>query len=133
MQKEFTRAQAATLQNQEITAAGPGTILADFEALLDFVGLGGIESGGKNCRIPLASLAALDERMTHPLRPSLARPQQLSYPHLNGLYLLFRNTGLGVTSGKGDRARLSVQPNRLDQWRALNVEEHSFPVSGNSR
>ena len=46
------------LKNQPISESGPGTILADFQTLLDFVGTGGIATGGKNYRIPLAALAA---------------------------------------------------------------------------
>ena len=52
MEQEFTRAQGVILQKQEITDAGPGTILPDFEALIDFVGVGGIESGGKHKSTP---------------------------------------------------------------------------------
>jgi len=92
------------------------------------VGTAGIASGGKNHRIPLAALGDLDERMKNPLRPALVRPQQLSYPHLNGLYLLFRRTGLGVSSGEGSSGRLSVDPGRLAEWSALNAEERYFTL-----
>src|SRR5262249_39791195 len=74
------------LKETRIDESGPGTILRDFQTILDFVGTGGLQTGGKNHRLPLASLANLDERLSHPLRPALSRPQQLSYPHINGLY-----------------------------------------------
>src|SRR5207237_241534 len=105
-----------------------GTILRDFQTLLDFVGTGGIETGGKNYRLPLAALSDLDERMTDPLRPRMARPQQVSYPHLNGLYLLLRATGLGISSGEGVNGRLLVNPERLAEWGELNPEERYFTL-----
>ncbi len=128
MMLQQTQVHTDILKRQKIDESGPGTILADFEALLKFVGTVGIKTGGKNFRIPLAALNDLDERMTHPLRPKLERPQQLSFPHLNGLYLLFRSTGLGVASGQGTTGRLSVHPKALEQWKSLNPVEKYFTL-----
>lgn len=125
---KLAKAECDILKHQTIDASGPGTILEDFRALLDFVGTGGIKTGGKNYRIPPASLHELDVRMTHPLRPKLQRPQQLSYPHLNGLYLLLRTTGLGRSSGEGASGRLYVPEERLVEWRELNPEEQYFTL-----
>ena len=116
------------LKQQAIDESGPGTILTDFETLLRFVGVDGIETGGKCHRIPLARLAQLDELMTHPLRPKMERPQQLSFPHLNGLYLLLRSTGLGVTSGQGKTGRLLVDRDRQEEWSSLCYQEQYFTL-----
>ena len=122
MQK-LSSSQLKTLQAAKFDESGPGTILADFETLLSFIGSDGLRSSGKNVRIPLAALNDLDERMTHPLRPSLQRPQQVSFPHLNGLYLLLRSTGLGIATGVGASGRLVLNPPILSQWVALNPVE----------
>src|SRR5436309_15708606 len=127
MQK-LAKRQSEILKRQPIDESGPGTILRDFQTLLDFIGTIGIKTGGKNYRLPLATLGELDERMSHPLRPRKSRPQQLSYPHLNGLYLLLRTSGLGVSSGQGDSGLLSVHPQRLAEWHALNAEERYFTL-----
>ena len=116
------------LKRQQIDQSGPGTILVDFETLLAFVGSDGLKASGKNYRLPMAALGDLDEQMTRPLRPNLKRPQQLSYPHLNGLFLLLRATGLGISSGKGASGRLSVDPDRLGEWRTLSAEEQYFTL-----
>lgn len=116
------------LKQQPIDDSNPGTVLRDFQTVLDFVGTGGIKTGGKNYRLPLAALSDLDERMTDPLRPRLARPQQVSFPHLNGLYLLLRATALGISSGEGSDGRLSVNPDRLAEWGDLNPEERYFTL-----
>ncbi len=109
------------LASYEINEQGPGTILADFETLLGFVG-GGLKTAGKHHMLPMACLRDLDERMARPLRPNLDRPQQRSFPHLNGLYLLLRTTGLGVVT----KDRLELDPRVHSQWLELNPTERYF-------
>lgn len=101
----------------------PGTIVADFETLMDFVN-GGVRSTGKYHLLPMARLNELDERMTQPLRPKLQRPQQRSFPHLHGLYLLLRTTLIGIPSGNGKTlGSLGLNPFMCDQWKRLNPIE----------
>ena len=80
---------SALLQQQKITATEPGTILQDFQTLLDFVGEEGIPVSGKQNLLPMKSLAELNQRLSEPIQIALKRPQQKSYPPINGLYLLF--------------------------------------------
>lgn len=118
--------QNSKLSAQHIDNNGPGTILADFETLLDFVATG-VRSTGKYHLLPMDRLRELDEQMAHPLRPNLERPQQKSYPHINGLYLLLRATRLGVSAGQGKTSgRLLIDPLMLEQWRGLNPTEQYF-------
>ena len=115
------------LSNQVIDESGPGTVLRDFETLLEFVGLEGVRSTGKYHLLPLNRLFELDERLTHPLRPRLQRPKQQSFPHINGLYLLLRATELGVPQGLGKRTgKLLLEPAVLECWRTLNATERYF-------
>lgn len=115
------------LSNQVIDESGPGTVLRDFETLLEFVGLEGVRSTGKYHLLPLNRLFELDERLTHPLRPRLQRPKQQSFPHINGLYLLLRATELGVPQGLGKRTgKLLLAPAVLECWRTLNATERYF-------
>ncbi len=117
---------SSNLSIQQIDNSGPGTILADFEALLDFVS-GGVRSTGKYHLLPMDRLRELDERMARPLRPNLERPQQKSFPHINGLYLLLRATRMGVSAGQGKTSgRLLIDPLMLEQWRGLNPTEQYF-------
>lgn len=101
----------------------PGTIVADFEALMDFVA-SGVRSTGKYHLLPMARLNELDELMTTPLRPKLQRPQQRSFPHLNGLYLLLRATRIGIPDGQGKtNGKLVLDPFMCEQWAQLNPTE----------
>lgn len=115
------------LGSQVIDESGPGTVLRDFEILLEFVGLEGVRSTGKYHLLPLNRLFELDERLTHPLRPRLQRPKQQSFPHINGLYLLLRATELGVPQGRGkSTGKLLLEPAVLECWRTLNATERYF-------
>ncbi len=106
-----------------ITGDCPGTIVADFETLIDFVA-SGVRSTGKYHLLPMARLNELDERMTTPLRPKLQRPQQRSFPHLNGLYLLLRATQIGVPGGQGKTSgKLILDPFMCEQWAQFNPTE----------
>ena len=75
------------LASQIVDENGPGSILMDFEVLLGFLE-DGVRSTGKYHLLPMDRLFELDQLMTKPLRPRLKRPQQKSFPNLNGLYLL---------------------------------------------
>jgi hypothetical protein len=117
------------LGSQVIDESGPGTVLRDFETLLEFVGLEGVRSTGKYHLLPLNRLFELDERLTHPLRPRLQRPKQQSFPHINGLYLMLRATQLGVAQGGGKKTgKLLLEPAVLKCWRSLNATERYFTL-----
>ncbi len=116
----------ANLASQIIDENGPGSILKDFEVLLGFIEEG-VRSTGKYHLLPMARLFELDQRMTKPLQPRLKRPQQKSFPHLNGLYLLLRATQLGVPeSGGKSSGGLMLDVAMHSQWLRLNPTERYF-------
>ena len=115
-----------SLASQRIDENGPGSILMDFEALLGFVE-DGVRSTGKYHLLPMARLFELDQLMTKPLRPRLKRPQQKSFPHLNGLYLLLRAAQLGVPEGHGKASgTLTLDSAMHKRWLQLNATERYF-------
>jgi hypothetical protein len=104
------RSRSDVLSSRTIDENGPGSILADFEMLLAFVEEE-VPSTGKHHLLPMARLFEIDSRMTKPLRPRLSRPQQKSFPHINGLYLLLRATRLVIPEGQGKTgSRLTLDP-----------------------
>lgn len=121
------QSETEVLRRQVIDLNGPGTVLRDFESLLEFIGVEGLRSTGKYHLLPLDRLQELDERMSHPFRPQRERPQQRSFPHLNGLYLLLRATRLGVAKGMGKKTgRLVLDSAMVERWHALNWTEKYF-------
>ncbi len=120
-------AEANTLlQQQNITATEPGTILTDFQTLLDFVGESGLAVSGKHHLLPLKSLAELNQLLSEPIQTALKRPQQKSYPPLNGLYLLLRASGLGQIVYRGKKPFLVLHQELLSHWQNLNPTDRYF-------
>ncbi|MBI1914976.1 MAG: plasmid pRiA4b ORF-3 family protein [Planctomycetes bacterium] len=129
-QPGLTKADAALLRAQVIDADRPGTILRDFQTVLDFIGTGGVKAAGKNNLLPIDAVPVLDPKLARPLRLELTmkRPQLKSHPYLHGLHLLLRATGLTGVEGSGDKARLIVDPIVLDVWNSLNPTEKYFSL-----
>ena len=82
------------LHHQTIGENEPGAVLRDFASLLDFVGAREIAVSGKHQLLPMSLLAELNSRLSRTNQVGLQRPQQKSYPYINGLYLLLRASGL---------------------------------------
>jgi len=116
------------LTAQKIDDHGPGTILRDFDTLLEVVGVRGIAVTAQNYLLPLSALVPLNARMTHPIELGLKRPQQRSFPHLNALYLLLRASGLTDIEGRGTQWRLSLDQVVLESWHGLNPSERYFTL-----
>jgi hypothetical protein len=111
------------LRDQVIDDSGPGTILRDFEILLDFIGPDGVSVSGKKNFFPLKLLPQLNAQMTRPIEVGLKRPQQKSYPYINGLYLLLRAAGLALVEGFGSKQKMIIDKAVLQSWQAFNSTE----------
>jgi hypothetical protein len=122
----MTSAQEQFLRKQSVTADGPGTVLRDFQMLLDFLRPDGVEAAGKDNLLPIKFIGELDERLVRPLHLKLKRPQIRSHPSLQGLNLLLRATGLSRVEGAGSKAPLILDPQMLAQWDDLNATERYF-------
>ena len=72
------------LREQPVSEGGLGSVLRDFGTLLDFVGEREIKVSGTYQLLPMNALTDLNARLSKPLRILLSRPQQKSYPHING-------------------------------------------------
>ncbi|MDJ0574740.1 MAG: plasmid pRiA4b ORF-3 family protein [Xenococcaceae cyanobacterium MO_234.B1] len=118
----------ALLQQQNITETEPGTILQDFQTLLDFVGEKGIAVSSKQHCLSMKSLAELNQRLSEPVNTALKRPQQKSYPPINGLYLLLRASGLGQIVNRGKKPFLVLNGELLSSWKSFNPTERYFTL-----
>jgi hypothetical protein len=115
------------LRDTHIDEAQPGPILRDFQVLLDFVG-DGIPSAGKHHLLPMRRLAELNALLSRPIELRLKRPQQRSYPYIQGLYLLGCATELVCAEGSGTKARLVRNDPVLASWAGLNPTERYFTL-----
>ena len=69
--------QKQLLRSQTIDGEHPGTVLHDFQAILDRVGVAGVESAGKYNLLPMSLIGEFDQLLSRPLHLSLKmkRPQ----------------------------------------------------------
>jgi hypothetical protein len=66
--------------------------------------------------------------VSRPIEIDLKRPLQKSYPHINGLYLLLRATGLGIIEGTGRKKHIVPDEAVLESWHGLNQTEKYFTL-----
>ena len=83
----------------------------------------GSSVSGKRNLIPMKLLAELNQQLAEPLKIDLQRPQQKSYPSINGLYLLLRATGMGKILRQGKKTKLRLDSAIAQQWLAMNPVE----------
>lgn len=118
--------QEEFLRQQRIEETGPGTILPDFQGLLEFIGSEGIPVSKAQNFFSMKSLAEINARLSHPLEIDLNRPQQKSYSNIHGLYMLLRASGLSYIETKGKKYILKLEPTVLESWNSLNPTERYF-------
>lgn len=124
---ELTPSQSRILAAQDFEHQAPGTILADFDTLLRLIGEEGMPVTPAYL-LAMNSLETINRDLTHPLVLGLKRPVQKSYPHINGLYLLVRATGLSVIDTRFKKPLLKLDPSVLGSWRSLNAAERYFAL-----
>lgn len=116
------------LRSQTISELTPGSLLHDFAALLDFVATHELTATGKQQLLPLAALEELNSRMAQPLKLGLKRAMQKSYPHINGLFLLARATGLLRVVRHDETLLWRLDETALAVWQSLNHTEQYFTL-----
>ena len=121
--KMLSAEQKALLEAQDITLTEPGTVVHDFQVMLEAIGPKGFTVSAKRQQIPFKQLEEINQRMANPNRIDLKRPQQKSYPHIHGLYLLLRATSIIEISPKGKQAQLTLNSRIYDSWQQLNPTE----------
>lgn len=119
---------SSILKQQTIHELEPGTILKDFQALLNFVGEAGVPVSGTHHLIAAKLLAEFNQQLSEPIQIDLKRPVQKSYPPIHGLYLLLRTTGLGQIITKGKKPYIVLNPEVLQTWNQLNPTEKYFTL-----
>jgi len=119
----LTPDQTQCLKTQTFSDNEPGTLLKDFSTLLEFIGSTGIPVSGKNHLLAIKLLPQLNQLMSNPLDVRLKRPQQKSFPHINGLYLLLRASGLTKIAFEKKHAFVMLDHKVLADWQSLNPTE----------
>lgn len=118
----FSPEHEQVLRDLTITESGPGTVLHDFGAFLTFLTERETPVTGTH-QLPLRVLPEINARLARPLELGLKRPQQKSYPHIHGLYLLVRASGLICIEETPKKSLLAVDDAVYQVWENLNPTE----------
>lgn len=110
------------VQNMQIDDTHPSTLLHDFEAIMS-VFREKKQSLTKKHQIPLKLLKVINEHLKNPIDVRLKRPQQKSYPRIEGLYLLLRASGLTIIDETTKTPKLIFHESWYQQWQELNATE----------
>jgi len=125
---EWMDEQELTLCALVVDENGPGTVLRDFQALLSFVQGRDLPVSKTYQLPPLQVLPDINCRLAHPVALGLKRPQLKSYPHIQGLYLLLRASGLGSIRGTPSKPVLAIDEVVYNSWSSLNPTECYFTL-----
>lgn len=115
------------LRKTAIADEAPGYVLQDFNLMLDFVDTVA-PSLTKSHLLTLKDLTPLNQNLHRKIEHGLTRPVQKSFPHINGLFLLLRASGLTVLDGTGRKPRLAADATAMQSWTSLSPEERYFSL-----
>ena len=119
---KFSPKHKQLLQDIVISSDYPGSIIYDFDVLLEYIRDHDIVITGTHL-LPIRILPEINAYLKHPLQVGLKRPQQKSYPHIHGLYLLVRASGLTYVSVTSKKSFLQVDKTVYQMWKKLNPTE----------
>jgi len=125
---ELTDGHQQTLRTLKVGEDGPGTVLRDFQMLLSFVQERELPVSKTYQLLPLKVLPEINAHLAYPIALGLERPQLKSYPHIQGLYLLLRASGLGCIRGTPAKPVLAIDKAICDSWNGLNPTERYFTL-----
>jgi len=124
---EFSYEHKRILKDTIITETGPGTILRDFDAIINYLKEKDLPVSGTH-QFPRSLLPEINTLLSRPIQLGLKRPDQKSYPHIDGLYLLLRASGLACIGGRGRKLFLLVDKGIYQIWEGLTPTEKYFTL-----
>ncbi len=128
LREEIPESLISTLKETVISATQPGTIVQDFNRLLEFVREKPPEVSKSQHLLPMKLLEAINQLLSQPVQLALKRPIQKSYPHINGLYWLLRASTVVSVDIRGKKPYLQVDDAQYASWHALNPTEQYFTL-----
>ena len=120
---ELTAEHKRTLRALALDDSRPGTVLRDFDTLLSFVQGRDLGLSKTYHLLPRKILPEINAQLAHPIEIGLVQPQLKSFPHIQGLYLMLRATGLGVVGGTSRKPVLVIDEALYESWSSLNPTE----------
>lgn len=124
----FTEEDAQILKDTVINRKTPGTIVQDFNSLIEYIQTNQVKITKRTDYFSLKQLAPMNEILSHPIKLNLNRPSQKSFPNLRGIFLLLRGTGIIKIKNIGREKYCQIDNTVLDEWSNLNDTEAFFTL-----
>ncbi|MFZ4536977.1 plasmid pRiA4b ORF-3 family protein [Propionivibrio sp.] len=124
----LTEAERVVMVETAAAPQLPGTILRDFEMILDFIGTEGVPVSPKSSEFNLAKLPEINARLVEPGNIGFSRGRQISFPHVDALHLLLRYSHLVRIDRSQSTSRMVVDAALRQRWQALNPSERYFTL-----
>jgi hypothetical protein len=122
-EEPFPELFAQLLQSQVISETGPGTILRDFERILELLKAQGLPLAKNRNGWALKVMEDLNQGLSKPIDHLFQRPVQKSFPPLQGLFMLVRSLGISQIVRDKKQDYLVLEPEVYGQWQQLNPTE----------
>jgi hypothetical protein len=119
------------LREQAFGPLEPGSILHDFQMLIDQAAAGEVKVSPTTSTPVEATVARLNGRLHRPLRFSQKRTRLLSHPHLKVLFRCAQGCNF-LTTSPDDRTTARIVPAALARWAELNNTERYFALLAES-
>jgi len=110
----------------KISPTDPGTILADFDSILEYFMSHKVNATEKSRLVPIDILPILNTLLIKPAKIQFKRPHIKSYPHVRGIFWLLRGSGLLTVRRNGGYASFKINVDKLHVWQKLNPVEKYF-------
>lgn len=118
----FTEAHQATINGLTITPEHPGRILRDFTTMLEVL-REKPHPLTPTQQLPLKLVEQINQRLSQPYQHGLQRASMKSFPHIQGMYLLLRASGLTYVDETSSKPKLVVDEAVYMQWMQCNPTE----------
>lgn len=109
---------------EKVLKGNQGTVIKDFNALLNFIEKkGGVVLTKSETAFNMSDLPSINEICSKPQKTGLARPQQKAFPYINSLFLLLRLSLLGDVKKEKNKSVIHIDPVAQNSWKQLKPVE----------
>ena len=114
------------LKDFELT--GNQTILENINRLIKYIQTNKVLASKARGHFPIKQIQELNSILVKPYDIISTRPQQQTYPNLNGLYLILRSMGILTFAVSKKEIVMGIDEKLLKNWQKLNETEQYFTL-----
>lgn len=127
IKKQFNKnIKKQDLKGFELT--GNQTIVENINRVIKYIQTNKVLASKSNRHFTIKEIPKLNSILVKPLDITSTRPQQKTYPNVNGLYLILRAIGILTFAVSKKEIIMGVDEKLLENWQNLNETEQYFTL-----